>query len=111
MKNHSSFSPVASFVNVIRRPGHSTALALSVCFNGGTENLSGSKNFGSGQRCTVVPVLRWPTLPTTCSFDVILPSLKPILYSLPPRLIKHSSFFESALTTETPTPCRPPENL
>ena len=31
MKNHSSFSLVASFSKVILRPGHSTALALSTC--------------------------------------------------------------------------------
>ena len=58
MKNHSSFSPVASLVKVIRRPGHNTAFAFRTCFSGGTENLSESKNFGSGQKRTVVPVLR-----------------------------------------------------
>ena len=95
----------------MRSPGHSTALAFSVCFSCGTENLSESKNFGSGQKRTVVPVLRWPTLPTSSSLELSLPSLKLMLYSLPPRLIQHSSRLESAFTTETPTPCRPPENL
>src|SRR3984893_18179503 len=111
VKNHSSFSPVASFVNVMRRPGHNTAFAFRVCLSGGTENLSESKNFGSGQKRTVVPVLRAPTVPTMDSFESILPSLKLMLYSLPPRLILQSRCLESALTTETPTPCRPPENL
>ena len=74
----------------MRRPGHSTALAFKVCLSCGTENLSESKNFGSGQKRTVVPVLRWPTLPTTSSLEWTLPSLKLMLYSLPPRLIQHS---------------------
>ena len=109
MKNHSSFSLVASFSKVILRPGHNTALALSTCRSDGTENLSLSKNFGSGQKRTVVPVLRWPTVPTTSSFEETLPSLKLMLYSLPLRLIQLSSCFDNALTTDTPTPCRPPE--
>src|SRR5262249_16817824 len=109
-KNHSSFSPVASFVNLTLRPGHSTALAFSVCFSCGTENLSESKNFGSGQKRTRVPVLRCPTEPTTSSFEETLPSLKPMFYSLPPRLTQQSRFCESAFTTDTPTPCKPPEN-
>ena len=56
-------------------------------------------------------VVRAPTVPTVFSFESTLPSLKLMLYSLPPRLIQHSRCLESALTTETPTPCRPPENL
>ena len=36
------------------------------------------------------------------------PSLKRILYSLPSRLMKTSTCWLSALTTLTPTPCRPP---
>src|ERR1044072_5975975 len=109
VKNHSSFSFVASFSNVILRPGHNTALALSTCRREGTENLSLSKNLGSSQKRTVVPVLRCPTVPTTSSFEETLPSLKLMLYSLPLGLIQHSSCFDKAFTTETPTPCRPPE--
>src|SRR5688500_7436245 len=109
VKNHSSFSLVASFSKVILSPGHNTALALSTCLSEGTENLSESKNFGSGQKRTVVPVLRWPTVPTTSSFEEIFPSLKLMLYSLPLRLIQVSSCFDNAFTTDTPTPCRPPE--
>src|SRR5688572_24006840 len=98
-------------MNLMRRPGHSTALAFSVCLSCGMENLSESKNFGSGQKRTVVPVFLWPTEPTTSSFDAALPSLKLMLYSLPPRLTQHSRCFDSAFTTDTPTPWRPPENL
>jgi hypothetical protein len=35
--------------------------------------------------------------------------LKLMLYSLPLRLIQVSSCYDNAFTTETPTPCRPPE--
>src|SRR5579863_7318416 len=98
-------------MKVTRSPGQSTALALSTRLRSGTENRSESKNLGSGQKRTVVPVLRAPTVPTTSSLEWTLPSLKLMLYSLPPRLIQHSRCPESALTTETPTPCRPPENL
>ena len=102
---------MASLWKLSFRPGQSTALALSTWRSCGTENFSESKYLGSGQKRTVVPVLRWPVVPTTSSFEDTLPSRKPMLYSLPPRLIQHSSCFESALTTDTPTPCRPPENL
>jgi hypothetical protein len=64
-----------------------------------------------GQKRTVVPVLFLPTSSTTSSLVRALPSLKLMLYSLPPRFTQHSRFFDSAFTTETPTPCRPPANL
>ena len=72
-------------------------------------NLGESKNFGSGQKRTVVPVLRWPTVSTTLSPEVLAPSAKPMWWTWPPRLTQTSSFEERALTTETPTPWRPPE--
>ena len=39
-------------------------------------NLGESKNFGSGQKRTVVPVLRNPTVSTTLSLEVFWPSAK-----------------------------------
>ena len=45
------------------------------------------------------------TLPT-----FIGPLAKAMLYSSPPRFTQTSRCFDSALTTDTPTPCRPPEN-
>ena len=39
------------------------------------------------------------------------PSLNVISYSFPSLKIFNSSFSDNALTTETPTPCRPPETL
>ena len=43
------------------------------------------------------------------SFEAGRPPWKLRLYSLPPRRTQHSRLRDSALTTETPTPCRPPE--
>ncbi len=108
MKYHSSVSPVASTASETRRPGHSTAFAFSTCLRRGTEMFGESKKPGSGQKRTVVPV--WPRLavPTASSFENTLPFLKPMFHSLPSRRTLHSRCFESALTTETPTPCRPP---
>ena len=40
-----------------------------------------------------------------------LPSLNVIEYSLPSLKIFRFSFSDRALTTETPTPCNPPETL
>src|ERR1700678_3535225 len=74
-------------------------------------NLSVSKYCGSGQKRRVVPVFDFGTSPTTSSLDTRRPPAKLTLYSLPPRRTQHSRCLDSALTTETPTPCRPPENL
>jgi hypothetical protein len=86
-------------------------LAFNTCFSFGSEISAVSKYDGSGQNRTVVPVLALPTSPTISSFEWTLPPLNEMLYSLPPRRTQHSRCFESALTTDTPTPCRPPENL
>ena len=93
----------------MRSPGQSTAFAFRVWRNCGTENLSVSKNFASGQKRTVVPVVRGATLPITASGETSLPDWKPIACSLPPRRTRQSRRLESAFTTDTPTPCRPPE--
>jgi hypothetical protein len=52
-------------------------------------NLSESKNFGSGQKRSVVPVLALPTVPTFLELRGPLAARKPMLYSLPPRRIQH----------------------
>ena len=93
----------------MRSPGQSTALARSMCLRRGSENATESKNFGSGQKRTVVPLTPRLALPTTSSLETVRPSLKEMLYSLPSRRTQQSRFFDSALTTDTPTPCRPPE--
>src|SRR5690606_9146150 len=91
-------------------PGHSTAFARSTCFRRVIENVGLSKYEGSGQKRIVVPVLLLPTFPTTSSLPRRLPFAKLMLYSWPSRRIHTSRCFDSALTTDTPTPCRPPEN-
>jgi hypothetical protein len=84
-------------------------LARRLCFSRRAEYLGVSKYLGSGQKRMVVPVLRWPTVPVTFSFSFKNPSSKAMAYCLPSRLISTSSRVDRALTTETPTPCRPPE--
>ncbi len=74
------------------------------------ENFGESKYFGSAQKCTLVPVLRLPTLPTISSSLALKPSAKRMRYSLPSRLTVTTTWVDKALTTEMPTPCRPPEN-
>ncbi len=74
------------------------------------ENFGESKYFGSGAKYTLVPVLRLPTVPTISSSEALKPSLKVIWYSLPSRLTRTRTSVDSALTTEIPTPCKPPEN-
>ena len=62
---------------------------------------------GSGQNVTIVPVLvvgfPFRSLPTA------LPRSNSIVQVNPSRATSTVSRRESALTTETPTPCRPPE--
>jgi hypothetical protein len=99
---------VSSFDSVTLSFGHSTAFARSTWASFGTANLSVSKYCGSGQKRMVVPLFDLGTSPTTSSLDLSLPPEKLRLYSLPPRRTQHSRFRESALTTDTPTPCSPP---
>ena len=64
---------------------------------------------GSGQKVVLVPV---PFAePTFASFSDVLPWSKAILYSPPSRFTNTSTREDSALTTETPTPCKPPDTL
>lgn len=74
------------------------------------ENLGESKYLGSGVKYTLVPVLRLPTVPTTSSSLALKPSAKVIWYSLPSRFTRTRTWVDRALTTEIPTPCKPPEN-
>src|SRR5262245_66377859 len=76
----------------MRSFGQSTALARRTCLSFGTLNFGESKNLGSGQKRTVVPVLRWPTVPTTLRPDRFCPLAKDMWCSLPSRLTHTSSF-------------------
>ena len=66
-----------------------------------------SKISGSGQNRMVVPVRRLG-LPLR-SFEVDLPRANSCSQWDPSRSTSTSSFEESAFTTDTPTPCSPPE--
>ncbi len=70
-----------------------------------------SKYFLFGQMRSDVPVSFAPTLFTLRSFFVTAPFSNAIAWSAPSRLISTSMRSDSALVTDTPTPCRPPENL
>ena len=76
-----------------------------------SETFGESKYFLFGQMRSDVPVFFSPTLPVFFSFFTTLPSANAIWCTPPSRLISTSSFSESAFVTDTPTPCRPPENL
>src|SRR5437773_6212549 len=67
------------------------------------------KIFVSGLNQTVVPVPF--ALPMTSSFSVVLPRSNAMWCRLPSRSTHTSSFSDSAFTTDTPTPCNPPETL
>ena len=67
---------------------------------------------GSGANVTLVPVfdsgespISWIG-PTGCP-----PSRKSCLHRRPSRSISNSTATDKALTTDTPTPCKPPETL
>ncbi len=63
-----------------------------------------------GTKVMRVPVL--PTAsPTILSGFTGTPSAKLMKCSLPSRQMVRSSLEESALTTDTPTPCSPPDTL
>ena len=64
---------------------------------------------GSGTKRTLVPVFL--LLPIAWIGASGLPRRKVWNQTWPSRLISSSSSAESAFTTETPTPCRPPETL
>ena len=70
---------------------------------------------GLGRKVTSVPRSGWPGLlrtgPTTAKGASASPSRNSMTCSLPSRQIVSLSQVDSALTTETPTPCRPPETL
>jgi hypothetical protein len=65
---------------------------------------------GDAVNVTSVPVLPSEG-PTTCSGPSDTPCANATVCSLPARQMRSSKRVDSALTTETPTPCRPPETL
>ncbi len=68
-----------------------------------------SKYFPSGHTRTRVPVWRPQSPSTRTGLIVSPPSAKSMRWILPSRLTSTSMRVDSALVTDTPTPCRPPE--
>ena len=62
-----------------------------------------------GKNVILVPVSF--DLPTAFNGDLASPFLNSIKYFFPSLLISNFNFSDKALTTETPTPCSPPETL
>ena len=70
-----------------------------------------SKYFPSGQTRTRVPWdLSCLDVGFVLSFSMTLPSAKVKVETCPSRQTVTSNLLDSALVTETPTPCKPPEN-
>ena len=70
---------------------------------------------GDGRNEIDVPVFALPSStgasPVTASLSSASPSTKRMAQVLPSRQIVRDSHCDSALTTETPTPCKPPDTL
>ena len=64
---------------------------------------------GEARKCTSVP--RRSVSPVTFSGSTATPSWNSMKCALPLRQMRSFSHTESAFTTDTPTPCRPPETL
>ena len=76
----------------------------------GESNSVREKVSGEGRKVTSVP-RRSAASPTAASGASATPLVKLIAYSVPSLKILSLRETERALTTETPTPCRPPETL
>ena len=111
-KNSSSvYGSVLSSVKVIFTPFNKKADSLNLSAKVLKLYFVVEKILSSGLNVTFVPLLRLalPILrkvPTGCP-----PLTKSSSYSIPSRTVFTVNFEESALTTEAPTPCSPPEVL
>ena len=81
-------------------------LFVSISFLNSTVSV---KILSSGQNSILVPLFL-PFLMAT-SGSCGMPSLKNCSYTLPSLVTVRVRSLESAFTTDTPTPCRPPETL
>ncbi len=80
------------------------------CSSVAKSNSTMVKVLGDGKKVTSVPRLPFES-PTTFSGATATPSANSMKCSLPSRQIVSLSQLDSALTTETPTPCKPPDTL
>ena len=72
-------------------------------------NLIEEKICLDGKKVILVPVSL--DFPNTFKGDFASPFLNSIKYFLPSLLISSCNFSDKAFTTETPTPCKPPDTL
>ena len=72
-------------------------------------NFNDEKISFEGKKVIFVPFFF--VLPTIFKGFNEFPSLNFISYSFPSLKIRNSSFSDNAFTTDTPTPCNPPETL
>ena len=102
-------------VSVTAAPGLRKASSRSRCSNVAKSNSVMVKVRVDGRNVISVPVRAPPSAtgasPTTFKGDSTSPSPKRTTCALPSRQMCSSSHSDRALTTETPTPCRPPETL
>ena len=73
------------------------------------------KIFVVGRKVILVPVKNWLLIfsesPITFNSLLTIPFSNSILYTLPFLFIYKFRYSDNALTTETPTPCKPPDTL
>ena len=102
-------SPRSSVI-VIRRPRVRNAVSRRRCSSVAYSKSSVSKISASGRKVIVVPVslVGSPLLELALRRAALV---APGVQTWPSRRTSTSSRSDSALTTETPTPCRPPETL
>ena len=91
-------------------PEFKNASSRNRCSSVAKSNSSMVKVLGEGRKVTSVPLLLF-ALPTGLSGATATPSRNSMKYSLPSRQMVSLSQLDSAFTTETPTPCRPPDTL
>ena len=109
LKQNSCSPPLRSSLKRITSPGLRNASSRSLCTSRSWWNSRIEKISGSGLNVTTVPFFaEFPTLlrgatGTPCRYSC---SKTP-----PSRRISSRSHSDKKFTTETPTPCRPPETL
>src|ERR1700688_1077807 len=96
--------------NTIVTPELRNASSRSRCSSVAKSNSVMVKVFFDGRNVTSVPRLSW-AVPTTASGATASPSWNSMKCASPSRQMVSLSQADSALTTETPTPCRPPETF
>ncbi len=102
-----SLRRVRSSARSMRRPGLSRQVSRSRVAIVSASSSVVSNTCASGQNRTTVPLRL--ARPTTVRAWVRLPREKAMAWRLPSRTTSTSVLADSALTTDTPTPCRPPD--